>query len=259
MMKIFRSTDLCILVWILLSAPVFGQGSAGTGGKIEPRYLVDIPTAGMLAKGSLALDIDFYQEGGVLLGISAGIFDRLSFGISYGGSKLIGGEKPVMNDAPGVNLKIRVIEENIVLPAIAIGFDSQGKDGYLKELDRYRIKSAGVYAVASKNYSLAGFLSIHGGVNYSFEGSDDDRDPNMFAGIEKTVGSVVSVTLEYNLAANDTDHKAIGRGRGYINAGFSLSFGGGLTLGVNIKDLAQNGGNLKVANRTVHIEYVKSF
>jgi hypothetical protein len=212
----------------------------------------------MLARGSLALDLNFYQEGGVLLGISAGIFDRLSFGISYGGSKLIGGEKPVMNDVPGVNLKIRVIEENIVLPALAIGFDSQGKDGYLKELDRYRIKSAGLYAVVSKNYLLAGFLSIHAGVNYSFEGSDEDRDPNVFTGIEKTLGSVVSLTLEYNFAVNDTDHKAIGRGRGYLNAGLGLSFGGGLTLGVHVKDLAQNGGDLKATNRTVHIEYVKS-
>lgn len=258
-MKTFRSTCVCICCWILLSVPAHAQGSAGTGGKLEPRFLVDVPTAGMLAKGSFALDIDFYQEGGVLLGLSAGIFDRLSFGISYGGSKLIGGDKPVMNEIPGVNLKIRLLEENVALPAIAIGFDSQGKDGYISEFDRYRIKSLGVYAVASKNYTFAGFLSIHGGVNYSFERSDDDRDPNVFAGIEKTLGPVVSLTLEYNLGANDSDHNAIGRGRGYLNAGLRWSAGGGFTLGVHLKDLAQNGGDLKVANRTVHIEFVRSF
>ncbi len=244
---------------LLLPAPVYAQGSAGTSGKIEPRYLIDTPTAGMLARGSFALDVDFYQEGGVLLGLTAGILDRLSFGISYGGSQLIGGEKPDLNEAPGVNLKIRLIEENIALPAIAIGFDSQGKDGYLKELRRYRIKSPGVFAVVSKNYSVAGFLSIHGGANYSLEVSDGDRDPNVFAGIEKTVGPVVSVMVEYNLASNDSNHRAVGRGRGYLDTGIRWSVGAGFTLGVNFKDLTQNGGSLNVANRTVHIEYVRPF
>ena len=235
---------------------------AGTAGKLEPRYLVDIPTAGMLAKESFAVDIDFYQEGGVLLGLSAGILDRLSFGISYGGSKLIGTEKPVMNQTPGVNLKIRVIEENTVLPALVLGFDTQGKDGWLKDLDRYRIKSPGLFAVASKNYSLAGFFSIHGGANYSLEGTDGDKDPNLFAGVEKTVGPAISVTLEYNLASNDSNRRALGWGRGYLNAGLRCAVGGGLTLGVNLKDLARNarnGGNLNIANRTVHMEYVRSF
>jgi hypothetical protein len=35
------------------------------------------------------------------------------------------------------------------------------------------------------------------------------------------------------------------------------SLGGGLTLGIHLKDLADNGGNVTVANRTVHIEYVR--
>jgi hypothetical protein len=40
--------------------------------------------------------------------------------------------------------------------------------------------------------------------------------------------------------------------------GLRCSLGGGLTLGVNFKDLADNGGNVTVANRTVQIEYVRS-
>lgn len=255
-----KNSKWCLVVvgWILFSVPLHAQGSAGSSAKLEPRYLIDIPTAGMLAKGSLACDLDFYQEGGLLLGLSVGVLDRLSFGISYGGSKLIGGDKPVMNDVPGVNVKVRVIEENIALPAIALGFDSQGRDGFLKSLDRYQIKSPGFYVVASKNYSFIGFLSIHGGVNYSLEHADGDKDINVTAGVEKTLGPVVSLIVEYNLASNDSDRKAIGRGRGYLNAGLRWSVGGGLTLGVNLKDLAENGGDVNVANRTVRIEYARS-
>jgi hypothetical protein len=246
---------------LLGAAPSAGHGdrAAGTGGGLEPRFLVDVPTAGMLDKGQVALDVDFYQEGGVLFGISAGILDRLSFGISYGGSRLIGSSSPEMNEIPGVNVRLRIFEESLVLPAIAIGFDSQGKDGYMKDQDRYRIKSPGFFAVASKNYTLVGFFSIHGGVNYSLERADDDRDINLFAGAEKTIGPFVSIVAEYNIGLNDNSGSAIGKGRGYLNAGLKLSLGSGLTLGVNMKDIIKNGRDITVANRTVRLEYAKTF
>jgi len=236
------------------------QGSAGTGGPFEPRYLVDVPTAGMLPRGALALDMDFYEQGGILLGVSVGVLDRLSLGISYGGSGLIGSEVPLMNPLPGVNIKVRLIEESVPLPALALGFDSQGKDGYVKDLKRYVVKSPGLYAVASKNYSLLGFISFHGGVNYSFERADGDHDMDGFFGIEKTVGGAISLSAEYDLGANDSNARALGRGHGYINAGISWTVGNGLTLGVCFKDLSRNGNNdLTVANRTVKLEYARNF
>ena len=225
---------------------------------MEPRFLVDVPTAGMLAKGNLALDMDFYQEGGVLIGLTLGILDRLSFGLSYGGTHLIGSDVPVMNSVPGANIKIRIIEENVAFPAIVLGFDSQGRDGYLKDLSRYTVKSPGFYVVGSKNYSMLGFFSIHGGVNYSLERADGDKDVNAFAGVEKTVGGALSLVAEYNVGANDSNGKAVGKGRGYVNAGIKWTVGNGLTLGVCLKDLTRNGNSdITVANRTVKIEYAK--
>jgi len=243
----------------IASAPLtlgMAQGSAGTSGGREPRYLVDVPTAGMLAQGTVGLDVDFFQEGGLLLGVNVGILSRLSLGVSYGGSRLIGSEKASMNSVPGANVKLRVLEENIVLPAVALGFDSQGRDGYIKELDRYKIKSPGFYVVGSKNYALAGFISVHGGINYSLERGDGDRDVNFFFGFEKTIGPVVSFVAEYNLGSNDSNGSADVRGRGYLNIGVRLSIGGGLTLGADLKDLAKNRSNVSVGNRTVRIEYL---
>lgn len=252
--------------WLLAAVLLAGcvhqgaaQGAAGSGGGQEPRVLVDVPTAGMLDKSSFGLDVDFYQEGGVLLAMSVGLFERLSFGISYGGSRLIGSDSPVMNDIPGVNLRIRIVEENTVFPAIVLGFDSQGKDGYIKGQDRYLIKSPGFYAVASKNYLLLGFFSIHGGVNYSLERADGDKDPNVFFGVEKTIGPILSLVAEYNLGINDNSGDAVGKGRGYLNAGLKVSLGNGLTLGVNLKDIIRNGEDFSVANRTVRLEYAQPF
>ena len=248
-----------VLLAILIGEPALrAQGSAGSSGKLEPRDIVDFPTAGMIPRGSVALDVDFYREGGVDLAVAVGIFDRLSAGLSYGGSGLIGADSPVMNATPGLNVKLRLLEESVYVPALALGFDSQGHDGYNRSLDRYVIKSPGFYAVLSKNYAVLGYLSIHGGSDYSLERSDGNRNVNLFAGIEKTIGPFLSLMLEYNLGSNDTGNNSLGKGRGYLNMGLRCSLGGGLTLGVNFKDLSDNGGNVTVANRTVHIEYVKT-
>ncbi|MFN0159567.1 MAG: hypothetical protein ACKVRP_16005 [Bacteroidota bacterium] len=249
-----------VLVAITVAcAEVLAQGSAGTGSNIEPRYVVDVPTAGMLPKASFAMDMDFYQEGGVLFGLSVGVLDQLSIGLSYGGSRLLGADEPIMNELPGVNVKVRIVEEGEDWPAIALGFDSQGRDGFLKDLDRYQIKSPGFYAALSRNYSLLGNLSVHGGINYSLERGDDDEDANVFAGVEKSIGSVFSLLMEYNVAANDSHAKAVGRGRGYLNFGARWSVGGGFTLGFNLKDIIKNGGDISVANRTVRLEYIRFF
>ncbi len=244
---------------LLAAARLYAQGSAGTKGKAEPRFLVDMPTAGMLAKGTFAVDVDFYQEGGVLAGLSAGIFERLTIGVSYGGSRLLGRDNAVMDPAPGVLVKVRLLEESVAFPALAIGFDSQGKDGYLKDLERYAVKSPGLFAVLSKNYLVLGYLSLHGGINYSFERADEDRSFNVYAGAEKTVGPFFSLLAEYNLAMNDNSGRAIGRGRGYLNAALKWSFAGSVTLGVNFKDILKNSRNADLVNRTARIEIVAGF
>ena len=255
-----RTESCLILILALCTAPsVAAQGSAGTGGQVEPRYIVDMPSAGMLAKGMFAIDARFYGDGGLLAGFSAGLFSWLGVGISYGGTGIIGSEETVMNDVPGFFVKARVLEENVAVPAIAIGFDSQGYDGYIEELSRYVVKSPGFYGALSKNYDFLGFLSIHGGVNYSLERADGDRDVNFYAGAEKSVFSFASLIAEYNLGMNDSDEGSSGKGRGYLHAALHFSPGGGLTLGICVKDILKNGRAEEGPTRTIKIEFVAPF
>src|SRR5437867_792869 len=88
----------------------WAQGSAGSDAKIEPRYLIDVPTAGILAHEALALDMDFFQNGGLLTGVSIGLFNRVMLGISYGGESLIGTDAANWNKTPGLAIKVRLIE-----------------------------------------------------------------------------------------------------------------------------------------------------
>jgi len=206
----------------------------------------------MLRSGTLAVDVDFFQNGGVLLGLNYGLLSRLSLGISYGGSNLIGDDTAIFNPVPGVNVKLRPFEESNSFPAIVLGFDSQGKEEFQKDLDRYTIRSKGLFAAASKNFTLAGFFSLHFGANYSFEGPKDDRGVNLFAGAEKTIGPAISAVLEYNSGGGEAT-----RGRGYLNLGLRWSLGSGFTLGFDLKDLARNDNKVTIGNRSVKIEFLK--
>lgn len=247
------------LIFVLLSQACIAQGSAGSEGKIEPRYLVDIPTAGLLDRGSFSLDVNFFQSGGVLLGLSAGVLDRLNFGVSYGGMNIIGAEEPKWNKLPGVAVRFRLLDEAEMIPAVAIGFDSQGKEAYIDSLERYTIKSPGFYVAGSKNFNFLGYFSIHGGFNLSLERADGDTDPNAFLGVEKSVGDDISIMLEHNFGFNDSNREALGRGRGYLNFGFRWSFGSGFTFGFDLKDIIKNQQKISIGKRAISLEYVKFF
>lgn len=241
-------------------SPLRAQGSAGSVATIEPRFLVDMPIAGLLQRGSFSVDMDFFQYGGVMMRINVGIAHNLSFGISYGANQVIGADKIDPNPYPGINIRLRIIDETTIAPAVLAGFDSQGKEPYIDELERYTIKSPGFFIAVSKNYNILGHLSVHGGLNYSLESKDGSNALNMYTGLDKSLGSNLSLLLEYNLGLNDARADAMGRGRGYLNTGLRWSVGKGFTLGFDLKDLVKNQRDrISIGNRTVYIEYVNFF
>jgi hypothetical protein len=248
-----------LILLILVSVIGFAQNTAGDESNVEPRYLIDIPTAGILKRGTVAFDGNFFQNGGLMFGLYVGALEKLTLGVSYGGVGIIGSGNVTMQKLPGVMVKYRLIDETEVVPAIAFGFDSQGKETYIDSLERFTIKSRGIFIAGSKNYSILGFLSFHGGVNWSMEKKDGDKDMNVFLGLEKSIGSELSLIAEYDFAFNDNHGSAYGKGNGYLNAGLRWSLAGGLTLGFDFKNIVKNQNNVTFANRTLKVEYVSSF
>jgi hypothetical protein len=236
------------------------QGYSGAAAASEPIAIVDKPTAGMLKRASYQVTSNYFQQGGLLVGISVGVFDQFMFGISYGGTDIIGKNAIRMNPTPGVQAKLRLFNEGDVLPAIAIGFDSQGKEPYLSgdSLQRYTIKAPGAYVTASRNYAFLGNLSIHGGLNFSTERKDGDKDMNTFLGLEKSIGDDISLLAEYDFAFNDNHGRAVGRGRGYLNLAFRWNWGKGLVVGFDLKNVTKNQQNVSVGNRLLQIDFVGS-
>lgn len=248
------------LISFLFTSIILGQGTAGVGAKFEYRSLIDMPTAGILEKGFVGVTTDVMPNGVLIEKLEVGVFDNVSFGISYGGSNIIGQGKINWYAYPGVNIRGRILNETNTFPAISIGFDSQGKGTYSEISSRYEIKSPGFYAAVSKNFSFIGFLSLHGAINYSLETKDGDNFPNIFLGVEKTIGNKLSLIAEYNFALNDNAiTSAFGNGNGYLNMGVKFGIAQGFTFEFDLRDLLNNKKfNASTADRAIRLEYIKN-
>ena len=244
---------------LFFSSISFSQGTAGESAKYENRMLIDMPTAGILEKGFVGATSDVLPGGALIEILEVGAFDNISFGISYGGSNIIGAGSLGWYKYPGVNFRFRLFNESFGLPALTFGFDSQGKGPYFDSSGRYAIKSPGFFAAASKNFAFMGFFSIHGTFNYTLENKDGDNFVNFSAGFEKTIGTTLSVIGEYNFAFNDNKTKYFGNGNGYLNMGLRWVMGEGFTLGFDLRDLLNNQKwSPTTADRSLKIEYIKN-
>jgi len=229
----------------------------------EPTMLIDTPTAGTLPRGSFNLDFRIFHNGGLLTGLSVGVFDRFMFGISYGGENIIGEGEVNWNPRAEVNARYRLYEESYSLPAISIGFNSQGYGAYMDKdsisTGRYTIKSKGFYVVGSKNYSFLGLLGFHGGINLSLEDNDGDNDPNLFVGFDKSISSEISFVGEYDFAINDNEDNSLVAKKGYLNSALKWNIGSNLNLEINVKNLLNNRKNVPDSNREIKIIYREFF
>jgi hypothetical protein len=248
-----------IAIVLFCSTILCAQGTSGTSAKYEYRNLIDLPTAGILNRGFSAVSLDVMPYGVVVAKMEVGIFDGVSFGISYGGGNIIGTGKVEWYKLPAINIRARVIDEVEMLPAFTAGFDSQGKGFFDEDLNRYEIKSPGFFVAAAKNFEFLGYFSVHGVINYSLEREDEDKDLNLGLGFEKTIGARVSFIGEYNVAFNDNTGPSLGKGNGYLNLGLRWTVGDGFTVGLNLRDMLENKKlNSNKADRGIFVEYVKA-
>ncbi|MGE5692750.1 MAG: hypothetical protein ACM3YF_03110, partial [Candidatus Zixiibacteriota bacterium] len=64
---------------------------------LEPRRVIDAPTAATLPQGVFEMDGRVYPSGGAQLAANIGIFSRFMFGVSYGAQNLVSDEPPDWN------------------------------------------------------------------------------------------------------------------------------------------------------------------
>lgn len=250
---------LLFFLFLIIPTISYSQGSAGESAKFEYRNLIDMPAAGILEKGYVGVSNNIMPDGVLISRLEVGVFENVSFGISYGGANIVGSGKPHWYNLPGINIRFRIVNESISFPALTIGFDSQGKGLEIDSINRYQFKSPGFFIAASKNYQFLGYFSLHGTANYSLEENDGDNFLNFKIGAEKTIGENLSFVSEYDFGFNDNSVNSLGKGNGFLNIGFKLSIGSGFTIALEIRDIFNNERwNTNSADRAITIEYIKS-
>jgi len=261
-----RTGKLILLLFVMFSTSVFAQQTqtvtkASQVTPLQPRRLIDCPTAGLLPRASFDFDIKIYPEGGVIFGLDIGLMRRFMVGMSFGGENVIGEGDPDWNPRIEFAAKYRLVNESWSLPALVIGYDSQGDGAYDDSLDRYVYKSKGFYAVMSKGYAMGEVpIGFHGGANYSLENDDEDKDISLFFGTDLRFGENLGVVAEYDLGTNDDKAEELfGQGYGYLNIGIQWIFSERLFLQFNLKNLLLNRKDASTWGRGFRIVYFESF
>jgi hypothetical protein len=261
-----RTAKLIPLLLMMLATYAFGQETqtmveSYAIPRLEPARLVNCPTAGLLPRASFDFDIRIFPRGGVIFGLDIGLMKRLMVGMSFGGENIIGEGDADWNPRIEFAAKYRVINESWSLPALAIGYDSQGDGAYDDSLDRYAYKSKGFYAVISKGYAMGDVpFGLHAGANYSLENDDEDNDISVFFGADIRLGDNLAVVGEYDLGTNDdTAEELFGQGYGYLNLGLQWIFSERLFLQFNLKNLLLNRKDVSTWERGFRIVYFESF
>jgi hypothetical protein len=255
---VIKKITLILLLTFPLISENYSQSISGTEADNELRNLIDLSTAGLLKSGDIGISFQNMPKGVIITTAELGVIKNFNLGISYGASNLIGVGNPLWYKNPGYHIKIKLFTETRALPSFVLGFNSQGKGNFIDSLNRYEIKSQGIYAATIKNFKFLGYLSVHGNANYSLENKDGNKNINLSLGFEKTIGPTVSLILDYNFALNDNYAKSLGKGRGILNSGLRWSSAVGLTIGFDFRNLLKNknlSNNVEIS-RALYIEFI---
>ena len=227
--------------------------------------IIHTPTAGTLGQSELRLGLQVYPNGGVLLDTGVGILSRLYLKVYYGGENLIGEGNVNWNQHIGFDVRCRVFDETMLFPGIAVGINTQGYGGFYSQvnntyINRYEIKSRGIYGVASRNYVTPfGDAGVHLGANVSFERSDNDKDLDIFFGSNVGIKNIGEILIEYDAGLNDNENQSFGSNRGYLNTGIRFFISNNFILTFHFTNLFKNTKSHKSFGREIRIEYRKKF
>ena len=261
--------------FFFFTAPLFAQSdydytvdyeqAAPYASQVEDRDMVDLPTAYTLPRGSFDLNFSVHGGGGLIAATNVGLSEFLTVGFSYGANGVFSQETPEYNPSVEFNIKWRLTQESQALPALAMGFISQGNGLYLKKYNRQMYKPKGFFGVFSKSIGISGYAwELHGGVNYSIEKEENagktDRGVNFFGGLTTALRHNLTYAAEYDMALDDNKSgPPFGKGRGYLNMALKWRYMENLQVEFFVRDLLANRRETESFERGLKIVYLEFF
>jgi len=204
---------------------------------------VDIPTADILDVGTYSTAFRFYSEGGITSRLVIGPLKRINLGIDFDAQRVIGGGDPHMI-RPSVYFKLRAFDGNDYLPALSLGYDSQGYL-YQQSTRDFLQKEPGLYVVGSHEI-LFPDLFLHAGVNIN---DFNDTKVYGFFGATYRIVSSFGLIAEYDNIREAPENRINLGGRYWVTPFFNIDL-----AARNVGRDADRG-----AERIVRLNYVGNF
>lgn len=211
--------------------------------------LIDTPTAEVLDYGSFSFNNRFFANGGLTPSISFGVFQRLMFGASMELDNYVG-SGDVDAQRPELQIKFRFFDGRGAIPAMALGYDSQGHR-YYKPGRGYLLEERGLFLALSREFLLRG-LELTSGANVSDFEKDSLRG---FGSLSYAIEDAAGVFFEYDNVRTSGSR---------ANAGVNLFLSPFVQMGFAVRDLFGDkmfpGTALqRKPERIIDIRYVTSF
>lgn len=205
--------------------------------------VIDTPTAQTIDYGGFNTNFRFYANGGVLSRIAFGVRGNVNIGLYLDTDKIVGSQAADLHE-PGLVLKIRLYDGSLFLPAIALGYDTQGYR-FDQTDEQYRHREKGLFLAVTQE--LIPLVEASAGANiYNFK-TDDVYG---FVNVNINLLDFFSILAEYDNIHNRQANR--------LNAGLRYYVLKDKRLSVEIdgRDLGRSGDNWE---RIIRINFIGLF
>jgi len=229
-----------ILLTLALAAAV--TASARAQDLRRDIMLMDVPTAETLDHYSADFNARFYSDNSIMASMDFGVFPRLDLGFSIAAQQLLGDATPIRVLTPAMQVKYKIYDGSLYLPAIAVGYDGRAYM-YDRAQDKYLQRQKGAYAVFTREVFIPN-LEIHPGVNVS---DFDASKVFFFAGASFNIEDKAKLMFEWDNVHN------INRSR--INAGVRAYVSPAVEVDFMLRDVTEK----NMFERALQIRYKANF
>ena len=228
--------------------PLALQAAPGDPISLET-MIIDVPTAETLDRYQASFLTRAYDHGAVMESIDFGVFPRINIGVSVAAHALLGSSDDVRVLDPDFQVKWKIFDGSLYLPAIAIGYDGR-RYGYgyndqriYTDTNEYMDNRKGGYLTFSREIIVPG-LNATLGLNFA---DFDWKDLYWFTGMYYNIADKIGLLAEWDGIRNVRDSR--------LNLGARFYLHPSLALDAAVRRVGRG----DESERILQIRYVTSF
>ncbi len=219
-----------------------GLCAQGYDGYAPETLIIDVPTANVLDKYQASFLTRSYADGSIMESLDFGVIPQINLGFSLAVYEFVGSSDEIKVLDPDFQVKWKLYDGSLYLPAIAIGYDGR-RYGYDPDSKKYMDDRKGAYLTMTREIFIPG-LNASAGVNLS----DFDRhDIYFFLGMTWRLAEWFSLAAEWDNINNVRDSR--------LNAGAHIYITPALVLSGAARRIGRGDEN----ERILQLRYVTNF